>query len=189
MTKKVSQLTSYTAPTLDDNLPILKMATPTLLRVTLQKIADLFFANIPDSIITPSKWSNPYIFSVYRNGNVSVSGTQTDTVVFNTKNYDLNNNFNTSTGEYTCPVDGYYWFSAHVRTDMGTANFTQLYVAGDKVNDTPAPVAGQNNLSGGIQRYCAAGTKIVCGIYHNGTATIVGDTAFGAVFSGFLITR
>lgn len=138
--------------------------------------------------VTPLEQNNVYRFKVFRNSNQTLSGTQVDTVVFDTEDFDNNNNFNNSTGIYTCPVSGYYLFTAHVRVDCtGTATYDQLYIDGEKVTDRNSTAGQQTVLHGTVFKYHAANDQVSCGIYHNGTATIVGS--YGEVnFGGFLVT-
>lgn len=62
--------------------------------------------------VTPLQIRNPIKFSAYRAAAGSVANTAT--VVYDTKVYDTGNNYSTSTGEFTAPVDGFYWFSAQI---------------------------------------------------------------------------
>ena len=49
--------------------------------------------------------ANP-AFRVQRTSNVAAN----NTVVYDTKKFDVGNNFNTSTGTFTAPIDGVYFF-------------------------------------------------------------------------------
>ena len=138
--------------------------------------------------ITPIEINNPYKFSAYKSTTTGITGTQVDTIIFNVESFDTNNNYDTSTGVYTAPVAGYYYFTGHVRADSTGATYMQLYVAGDKCNDSTTANGQQNNLIGGKLVYLAAGGAVSCGIYHNGTANIVGS-AGEVVFSGFLVCK
>lgn len=50
---------------------------------------------------------NPYMFSAYR-ATTQAAGT----CIFDVERLDTNNNYNNATGEYTCPITGYYQFNA-----------------------------------------------------------------------------
>lgn len=60
-------------------------------------------------------------FHVRRNGdqsgyNAETSGSPMEVVVFNYEEHDTNSDFNTTTGKFTAPVDGTYYFQAAVYT-------------------------------------------------------------------------
>ena len=59
-------------------------------------------------IVSQSNISNPYRVRGWKANTQSISSTTYTKVNFNTENFDTNNNWNTSTYEYTAPVSGYY---------------------------------------------------------------------------------
>lgn len=63
------------------------------------------------SPVAPVTISNPYKFSVYRNAAQNATSSNTK-VLYDTKVFDTNNNFATST--YTAPVAGFYHFEARI---------------------------------------------------------------------------
>ena len=81
--------------------------------------AGIVNAMIADSTITPTKTTNPYKFSVYRNAALTPG---TADIIFDTENFDTNNNFDTTNGRYTAPVDGYYQLNAQIALTTTGAN-------------------------------------------------------------------
>ena len=51
-------------------------------------------------------------FSAYRNLETEVAGGAT--IVWNSERFDVSSSYDTSTGVFTCPQDGYYFFSVTV---------------------------------------------------------------------------
>ena len=56
-------------------------------------------------------------FRGYRSSNQSIPNNTETIVVYNAEEYDIGNNFNTTTGLFTAPVDGIYIFDANVIYD------------------------------------------------------------------------
>jgi hypothetical protein len=69
-------------------------------------------------------------FSANLSGDVSnVTGNGTEyTVAFDTEDYDLNSDFNTSTGIFTAPEDGYYFFGSRVGLNNMDGNVSRVKV-------------------------------------------------------------
>jgi len=79
--------------------------------VIMAPVAGMFTAlqsgkSITPASITPTLWTNPYKFSVYR----SAALTTTGVIQYDTKVFDTNNNLDITTnkGRYTVPVSGFY---------------------------------------------------------------------------------
>lgn len=72
-----------------------------------------------DGIVT--KPLQPY-FHAYRSADQTGFSTSSfgDAVVFNAEILDLNSDFNTSTGLFTAPVDGTYWFIGSIYSATNT---------------------------------------------------------------------
>ena len=79
-------------------------------------------------------------FSAYRSSDTEVAGGST--VIFDSERYDVSSSYDTASGVFTCPVDGYYFFSLSVfsrtngevvssylnRIYEDTSNIKQLYL-------------------------------------------------------------
>jgi hypothetical protein len=85
-------------------------------------------ANITDErpFMAVSLPRNLYKARAYRNGSFTIPSAQTS-FVYDTKVYDPNNNYSTSTGLYTCPVAGLYTVKACISMNA-TASGQQLLV-------------------------------------------------------------
>lgn len=73
------------------------------------------------SIYSPSYagFTNPYKFSAYRSS--AVNSTTSDAVlVFNTENFDTGSNYDNTTGVFTAPIAGFYFFDAAHQVSSGS---------------------------------------------------------------------
>ena len=140
-----------------------------------------------------TKVYNPYKFSVYRNAAWTSGNGTFANVIFDTKVFDTGNNYSTSTGNFTAPVNGFYQINVSLRYLVGNGalysmaiNVTssianqggQFYVA---VSNT----ANQNAASASKIVQLNAGNTISIGAYGNGGA---GNTGVDTSFSGFLVS-
>lgn len=82
------------------------------------------------SVVTPAKWTNPYVFGVYRNAPQNTGNATSVKVNYDTVLFDPNSNF--SNGTYTAPVDGYYQFSASVKFSIASVGIIILFVNGSE---------------------------------------------------------
>ena len=139
---------------------------------------------------TPSI-SNPYKFSAYRNAAVNSPNNKTETFVFDAEFFDTNNNFNTSTGEYTVPVAGFYQFNAcltHSTNDLRTLitiykGSTELLRGID--NDTEG-TAITVNVGGLVQ--LAANDVITVRLFTSSSVEMYIGTKVANAFSGYLVS-
>jgi hypothetical protein len=149
-------------------------------------------ANITNAAVTPAKWTNPYKFAAYRNAALNtVNGTQI--TVFDTEEYDTNNNYNTSDGKYTAPVDGYYLFStAFIANSTGQVFSTSFYVNGTEVkrlHETPVAPTGNITIGGSALVYMTAGQYCQVNVFCTAVRGIlVGNKAY-TYFTGFLVSQ
>ena len=134
---------------------------------------------------------NPYKFSVYR-GTAWTTGNFTSTkVVFDTEEYDTNNNF--ATGTYTVPVNGFYLFSSSIGELSTTAAgipIVSLYKNGAEVKrgqEQPSGETGNTTSTLTALYQCTAGDTIE--IYFRGSNTSGVAAAVGTWFTGILMCR
>lgn len=78
----------------------------------------------------------PVAFSVYQNTTVNVPSNTMTTIPFDNIKYDLNNNFNTTTGEFTAPVSGIYHFDATIIFNISAASNGShlIYLTSSSIN-------------------------------------------------------
>ncbi len=83
------------------------------------------YADCPFGFKRGEDW---YKFSAYCSTAQSIaSGTDSVAIVCNVELYDINGNFNTSTGKFTAPISGYYNFNGLVA--ISTANALYQHIA------------------------------------------------------------
>jgi hypothetical protein len=140
--------------------------------------------------------SNPYKFSVYRNGALSISAGATAKVTFETENFDTNNNFDAVTNNrYVAPVTGFYWFSATVQIAVNANLYgILLYKNGSAVKrgnfSSTGAVATDNGFVVNTLLQLTASDYVEIFMFNNsgGSAAIAtGDQK--TYFQGFLISR
>lgn len=149
-------------------------------------------AKINDAAVTPPKWTNPYKFSVYRNAGFTASG---GTVVMDTKIFDTGTNFSTTTGLYTVPVNGFYFFSGYASTAISsnqswTAGLTFTGSRGSITETHSSGLSGTGTVGNGGTAtglyQLVAGDTVGLTFYASGNAGSTGVVNNG--FSGFLVT-
>lgn len=160
-------------------------------------------AKIADDAVTAAKLdgvdksllstdSNPYKFSVYRNAAWTDGSGAFARVVFDTENYDTNNNF--ASGTYTVPVAGFYYMTAQVTTSTsaGSFNFSAIYkngaefARGSTLVTTSSGTYSASSIVNGLFQFAANDT---IDVYHYGTGG-AGVTGFAQTrFTGFLVSR
>jgi hypothetical protein len=129
--------------------------------------------------------SNPYKFSVRRAAAATTGNNTFAKVVWDTEDYDTNNNF--ATGTYTAPINGFYHFDACINVIAGTTNIISLYKNGSEFRR-----GNQISTPGGI----LVSTKIqltagdTVDIYAFGNASNTIDVTAGLNnFTGYLVSK
>jgi hypothetical protein len=132
------------------------------------------------------------LFSVCRTSNQTISGAGGTTILFDTKTYDTNNFFNTSTGRFTPTIPGHYQLSAKTN------------VAGPSISRSFATIAGPTFNLRGNDIVTSAGQEIGCvasgimyfngttdfatiSVYANAAGNVLGSGTDLTYFTGFLI--
>lgn len=74
---------------------------------------------------------NPYKFKAYKSADTTVADNTVADVIFDVELYDDNSNYNTTTGEWTCPKAGNYMISAKCLTyaGIGVSGFWYSYIS------------------------------------------------------------
>lgn len=144
-----------------------------------------FYASVPiagwgTSQVLSSETSTNVVSAIV-NGNPSASYTSGNPIIFPTVVKDSTGSYNTTTGEYTCSVEGWYDVTAFVSSNIAQGNTLSVYV--DGVQKLPLLglfyVTGIGN--GSTQVYCTAGQKITLRASANWSAISSGN--------GMTITR
>lgn len=124
----------------------------------------------PGGSLLTTNFRNPYKFYVYRTSSFTSAASGGIQIIFDTVSYDTGSNYNTSTGYFTVPVTGYYWFSARASVGNGQNGRTFVniqkngseLIRGTDLSTTLAVPLG-SNVSGILQ--LNAGDQIAVGIY------------------------
>jgi hypothetical protein len=149
---------------------------------------------IADAAITPVKWTNPYKFSAYTSG-AWTAGVGTDALIpLNTKAYDTNNNFNTSTYRYVAPVAGYYLVQFMVTTDTsgGAGSVGALRMNGSRVitgQSVPTSYAGPFGTSYGGSKLLQLAANDYLDLVANSNGQSGHTSADQTFMSGFLVSQ
>lgn len=135
---------------------------------------------------------NPYQFSAYRNA--AHSGGSPVKIVCDSEATDPNNNFNTTTGEYTVPVDGKYDIAARTAVTVGSGAGLQtyLYKNGALWKQGISLVSAVTGWDWGLavdmkSEPLVAGDVIAFYAYTSGIALIVGRA--NTYFNGHLVSE
>ncbi len=146
---------------------------------------------ITDASVTPAKWANPYKFFAYRSSAWSTNGATAELVTFNTEDYDTNSNFDTATGKYTAPVDGYYHFSYSIAHGFTNNVQSEVYKNNSSYFKSPQNYNSATYAIGGTSQ--SFDIKLTAGdyiqIYHYASPTTTGTASRNTNFSGYLVSQ
>lgn len=146
---------------------------------------------ITDASVTPAKWANPYKFFAYRSSAWSTNGATAGLVTFNTEDYDTNSNFDTATGKYTAPVDGYYHFSYSIAHGFTNNVQSEIYKNNSSYIKSPQNYNSATYAIGGTSQ--SFDIKLTAGdyiqIYHYASPTTTGTASRNTNFSGYLVSQ
>lgn len=102
------------------------------LAVTEAKIAAnaVTTGKIVDAAVTDAKWRAGVAFLARRTSSLTVTGETT--IVYNSEDFDIGNNYDTTNGRFTAPYAGIYIFHAHMYTEATSTNrsFCNIYKNG-----------------------------------------------------------
>jgi hypothetical protein len=93
---------------------------------------------------------NPYKFSAYPSGNLTVTASTWTKIQLNTKAFDTGNNYdNTTNYQFTAPVNGYYMFAGKVGSgSMTDAQFISVGLNVGSFSSTPTYTGGNMAVGG-----------------------------------------
>lgn len=120
----------------------------------------------------------PYKFSAYRVAAATVNGSQL--LVMDAEDFDTGSNFSTSTGLFTAPVAGFYWFYGQI-TNTGNPAYTWVDIIKNgssyrRGNRLSASMGNGVQPSVGILIKLAAGDTVGLGITNGSSSALeVGD--------------
>lgn len=204
---KISALPSMSSPGGSDEIPIVDTGASTTRKITVDTLGQngewVDTGGIAGAAVTPPKWTNPYKFRAYRSATVSVTDNTSYDIIFDTEEFDTNSDFNTTTGQYTVPVTGYYQINANARINgsSGTGWLWHatliLFKDSTSIDDAQLYVYDQGRFTfitlhiGGLY-YLTAGEVLKVRAYADKNVvanwTLTG-TAAATNFSGFLVSE
>lgn len=120
--------------------------------------------------------ANPYSFEARLSADVTAVTGAWNIIIWNSKNFDDNNNLNTSTGEYIVPKSGKYSLNWSVQTNGSPNVMGSLWVNDVLVNRASWDSATGSNRSsvGVVTKKLVAGDVITIRAYVTGTGTQLG---------------
>lgn len=131
---------------------------------------------------------NPYKFSAYRNSAWSTPSNAQGLVTFDTTYFDTGSNYSTSTGKFTAPIAGFYFFTANVDLASAlTGPYITFYVNGvEKQRGYPTNASSFGTSVSGLLQLSASDYVQV---YIFTPSSVSGSTGAQFVyFQGFLVS-
>lgn len=150
-------------------------------------------AKITNGAVTYDKWLNTIAFRVQRLTTQAVSASTFATVQFTTIQYDIGNNFSTSTYRFTAPITGIYHFDASVGVgNNSTRVICSIYKNGSEVARGSNGYFGANSAnrtSIGTDLYLEANDYVTVAGWRADAGNLEPDSGHGMWFSGHLVTK
>lgn len=154
---------------------------------------------VEDEAITGEKLGAPVAFRVRLSANQSVPSNTAKTVEFDTEDFDLGSNFDTTTWRFDAPYDGVYLFGMIGRAqNLGVNDVQYNYITKNgsvqTASQTHATATGEENKVGvTIPIELAAGDWVSFLTYHDygaGNRDFEGGSGTGSAYAwGYLIGR
>ena len=144
----------------------------------------------------------PYFYA-YRNASLSISHATFTTIVYDVEDHDTGSGFNTSTGQYTVPEAGKYYFHYAIRsTANADTNSVRIFTKGERTGsasttwgngalDFRANYGRAGTVVGSTIMTCSANDVVYTQIYHqtvnSGNVDIEYGTTRSTYFMGYKI--
>lgn len=146
-------------------------------------VSQLRFSIRPDgNVITPAQCA----FSAYRQASADVTYAADQTVIMTSTKFNVGSAYNTTTGIFTAPVTGLYFFSWNCYNNSGTGNLrVALNTSAGGVALGQGQTAQFNQFSGsGVVVMTAGDTAWLRSVYAN---TVIFQESNHSVFTGYFL--
>ena len=154
--------------------------------------------------VTGAGGVNTPAFMAYRNSTLSISHATWTVIVYDTEVFDSNSGFDTSTGIYTVPSNGKYYFQYQIRsTADADTNSVRIFTTGEKISggtttnwggatlDWRANYARAGSVGSSAILDCNANDQIKNAIYHqtvnSGNVSVEVGSSMHTYFLGYKI--
>lgn len=126
-------------------------------------------------------------FLAVRSGDLTYNpSSQTNPVVMNSVTYNVGSHYSTSTGLFTAPVAGTYWFQAGSYQSAAVSQFWWI-INGARERSFVLENYGLGNVSGAGALYLNANDTVGFASWSNGSAVTIYANSFHTYFRGGLI--
>lgn len=146
-------------------------------------------AAIASGALSPTKTANPYKFSAYRNASFNTGNGSDALVTFDTETFDTGSNYSTSTGKFTAPVAGFYWFTATISGTSATYIIVNLYKNGAAILHGYELLSSGGSSASGVNGFLQLSANDYIQVYCQTASGAAGGTGSGlSYFQGFLVS-